>query len=222
MAPVFLDILDEAKAHFDVRRSYATLQGNALALEADLRVFMSKIAASRTATPNVTGLTGGQRVTDAAMATDPATLVGAVYDAAEIFDENNIPNSERYLFVAPGQFYLLLQDGEFLDRDFVDAGNGDRAKAVLRNAADFEVVKTNNLPSGDQSANTAYPSALRLNYSAHTAICSHKSSAGSVTLIGLGFEQAYDMRRQGHMFIAKYAKGFGPLRPEAAVELATS
>lgn len=225
LAPIFIDILDEAKSHFDVRRPYAVQQGQALAEAADLRVLMSFVEASRTGTGTITGSYGtpaGQQVTAATVGTDAAVLKGAIYDAAEILDENNIPAMERYLFLAPGQFYLLLQDGEFIDRDFVEAGNGDRAKAVMRNAADFEVIKTNNLPSGDQTANTDLPTALRNNYSTTVAITGHKSAAGSVTLVGLQFEQEYDMNRQGHMLIAKYAKGFGYLRPEAAVELATA
>lgn len=225
LAPLFIDVLDEAKSHFDIRRPYATQQGTVLALAADLRVLMSYVLASRTGTGTITGSYGtpaGQQVTGATVGTDANVLKAAIYDAAEILDENNIPSMDRYLFIAPGQFYLMLQDGEFIDRDFVDGGNGDRAKAVMRNAADFEVVKTNNLPSGDQTANTDLPSGLRLNYSTTVAITGHKSAAGSVTLMGLKFEQEYDMNRQGHMLIAKYAKGFGYLRPEAAVELATA
>lgn len=225
LAPIFIDLLDEAKSHFDIRRPYAVQQGQALAEAADLRVLMSFVEASRTGTGTITGSYGtpaGVQKTGATAATDANVLKGLIYDSAEVLDENNIPAMDRYLFLAPGQFYLLLQDGEFIDRDFVEAGNGDRAKAVMRNAADFEVIKTNNLPSGDQTANTDLPSALRNDYSTTVAITGHKSAAGSVTLIGLQFEQEYDMNRQGHMLIAKYAKGFGYLRPEAAVEIATA
>jgi len=39
-------------------------------------------------------------------------------------------------------------------------------------------------------------------------------------LMDLGLESEYDIRRQGTLFVAKYAMGHGVLRPEAAIELA--
>lgn len=220
ISPIFIDILDEAKSHFDVRRPYATQQGQELAEQADLRVLMSFITASRTATPNFTGGDGGQQVVAATAATDAAVLKGAIYDAAEILDENSVTSMDRALWLAPAQFYLLLQDGEFLDRDF--GGEGSRATAVMRNAADFTVIKTTNLPTADESADTDFPTNLRLDYTTNVAVAGHSSAAGSVSLLGLQFEAEYDMNRQGHMLIAKYAKGFDYLRPEAAVEIASA
>lgn len=222
MAPIFIDILDEAKSHFDIRRPYATQQGQVLAETSDRRCLMSIIAASRTATPNFTGGDAGVRVTGATIGTDPAVLKAGIYDAAEALDVASVPASERYLWLAPAQYYLLLNDGEFIDRDFNDGSNGSRSHAVLRNASDFTVVKTTNLPSANESANTALPVSQRLNFSTSVAVAAHSSAAGMVSLMGLMFESEYDMNRQGHLLIAKYARGFDYLRPEAAVELATA
>ncbi len=221
VAPIFLDILDEAKSHFDIRRPYATQQGSALAVQADLRVLMSCIAAAKTGTPTVTGLPGGTSTANAAINTDASILTAGIYAAAQKLDENNIPATERFCYLAPAQYNLLLQDGEFIDRDFNDA-NGNRARAYLRNAADFELVKTNNLPRSDYSADSNFLTDLKKDYSTNVAVCCHMSAAGSVTLIGLQFESEYDMNRQGWMLVAKYAKGFSYLRPEAAHELKTS
>ena len=220
VSPIFLDVLDEAKSHFDVRRPYATQQGQELAEQSDLRVLMSFIAASRTSTPNFTGGDGGQQVTGATIGTDAAVLKAGIYDAAEILDENSVSNMDRALWLAPAQFYLLLQDGEFLDRDF--GGEGSRATAVMRNAADFTIIKTTNLPTASEVGDTDFPTNLQLDYTTTVAVSGHSSAAGSVSLIGLQFESEYDINRQGHMLVAKYAKGFDYLRPEAAVELATA
>jgi hypothetical protein len=220
VSPIFIDVLDEAKSHFDVRRPYATQQGQELAEQADLRVLMSFIVASRTSTPNFTGGDGGQQVTGATIGTDAAVLKAGIYDSAEILDENSVSSMDRALFLAPAQFYLLLQDGEFLDRDF--GGEGSRATAVMRNAADFTVIKTTNLPTASEVGDGDFPTNLQLDYTTTVAVSGHSSAAGSVSLIGLQFESEYDMKAQGHMLIAKYAKGFDYLRPEAAVELATA
>lgn len=217
MAPIFIDILDEAKAHFDIRRPYATQQGQALAEESDKRSLMAIIAAAANTTPNFTGGDVTAQVTSATVDTDPAVLRAGVYTAAEELDENSVPSSDRFLWLKPAQYYLLLEDGEFIDRDFNDGGNGSKATAVMRNASDFTVVKTTNFPTVDESANTALPTNQRLNFDDAVAVAAHSSAAGMVSLMGLMFESEYDMNRQGHLLIAKYARGFGDLRPEAAV-----
>jgi hypothetical protein len=222
MAPIFIDILDEAKSHFDIRRPYATQQGQALSEESDRRSFMSIAAAAATTTPNFTGGDAGTVDTAATMGTDVAVLKAAIYDAAEALDMNSVPSSERTLWLSPAQYYLLLNDGEFIDRDFNDGSNGSRSHAVMRNASDFEVVKTTNLPTVDESANTALPTEQRLAFNNLVALAAHSSAAGMVSLMGLMFESEYDINRQGHLLVAKYARGFGSLRPEASVALATA
>jgi hypothetical protein len=172
---------------------------------------------------NVTGTYGtpaGAPIIAATAATDVNVLKGAIYDAAEDLDENNIPNSERYLWLAPAQYYLLLQDGEFLDRDF--GGDGSRVTARMPRASDFEIIKTNNLPSTNETGDTTFPTNLRIDYSGTVAIAGHSSAVGSLSLIGLQFESEYDMNRQGWMLIAKYAKGHDYLRPEASKPIVTA
>ncbi|MEE8385643.1 MAG: phage capsid protein [Dehalococcoidia bacterium] len=220
LSAIFIDKLDEAKSHFDIRREYAKQQGEALANQADLRVLMAFVAASRESTPIVTGLPGGDRITGATIGTDASVLKAGIYDAAEDLDEHNVPDDGRYLWLAPAQFYLLLQDGEFLDRDF--GGDGNRTGAVMTRAAAFEIIKTNNLPDTDEQSDGDFPTNLQLDYQATVAVAGHSSAVGSVTLMSLEFEQEYDASRQGTELIAGYAKGFDFLRPEAAVELATS
>jgi hypothetical protein len=46
-----------------------------------------------------------------------------------------------------------------------------------------------------------------------------KTAVGTVKLMDLAMESAYDIRRQGTLFVAKYAMGHGVLRPECSVEL---
>lgn len=219
MSPVFLDILDEAKSHYDVRRPYATQQGQALAEENDKRALMSIISASF-AGANFTGGDGGQRLAVAAMDTDVIVLKGAIYDAAEILDDNSVASTERTLWLSPAQYYLLLNDGEFIDRDFNDGSNGNRSHAILRNASDFEVVKTTNMPNVDETGSTTLPVETRKDFTKTVAVAAHSSAAGCVSLMGIMFESEYQMNRQGHLLLAKQARGYGYLRPEAAVDIA--
>lgn len=219
LAPLFLDILDEAKSHFDARAPYAEQQGQILAEADDKRTLAALISACRTATPSVTGGDQTSPEIDANMGTDVNILKAAIYGAAEQLDNFSVPSNDRYCWIPPSAFYLLLQDGEFIDRDFNDP-NGSRSTATMRSAADFMIVKTNNLPRDDWSAETQLSTRLQDDYRTdNLGVCAHASASGVVTLIGLQFEQEYTMERQGTMLIAKYAKGYDYLRPEASVSL---
>lgn len=218
LAPLFIDILDEAKAHFDARAPYAEQQGQVLAEADDKRTLAALIAACRTGTASVTGGDQAAPEIDATMGTDVNVLKSAIYGAAEQLDNFSVPASDRYCWIPPSAFYLLLQDGEFIDRDFNDP-NGSRSTATMRSAADFMIVKTNNLPRDVWTSETQLSTRLQLDYSANLGVCAHASASGVVTLIGLQFEQEYTMERQGTMLIAKYAKGYDYLRPEASVSL---
>lgn len=219
LAPLFLDILDEAKSHFDARAPYAEQQGQILAEADDKRTLAALISACRTATASVTGGDQTSPEIDANMGTDVNILKAAIYGAAEQLDNFSVPANDRYCWIPPSAFYLLLQDGEFIDRDFNDP-NGSRSTATMRSAADFMIVKTNNLPRDDWSAETQLSTRLQDDYRTdNLGVCAHASASGVVTLIGLQFEQEYTMERQGTMLIAKYAKGYDYLRPEAAVSL---
>ena len=220
LAPLFIDILDEAKSHFDIRPEYAVQQGQILAEADDKRTLAALISACRTATA---GFTGGDQTSpeiDANMGTDVNILKAAIYGAAEQLDNFSVPAMDRFCWIPPSAFYLLLQDGEFIDRDFNDGSNGNRAQAIMRSAADFTIVKTNNLPRDDWSAETQLSTRLQDDYRTdNLGVCAHASASGVVTLIGLQFEAEYTMERQGTMLIAKYAKGYDYLRPEASVSL---
>lgn len=218
LAPLFIDILDEAKSHFDVRAPYAEQQGQVLAEADDKRTLAALVAGCRTATASVTGGDQTAPEVDANMGTDVNILKSVIYGAAEQLDNFSVPASDRFCWIPPAAFYLLLQDGEFIDRDFNDP-NGSRSTATMRSAADFTIVKTNNLPRDNWTAESQLSTRLQLDYSTNYGICAHASASGVVTLIGLQFEQMYTMERQGTMLIAKYAKGYDYLRPEATVSL---
>ena len=221
IAPVFVAQIDELQAHFDVRAPYAHQLGEALALAADANIFRSIYVGSEVAANSVlTGHPGGSQITSATIGTDVSVLKAAIFDAAEDLDDRDVPEDDRYLAVRPAQFYLLLQDGEFINRDY--AGEGSKARAALPWASDLMVLKSNNIPVADDTSNTDIPTALRTTYAPYVAAVWHKSAAASVKLLDLKVETEYDIRRQGTLMVAKFAMGFGHLRTEACISLATS
>ena len=56
-------------------------------------------------------------------------------------------------------------------------------------------------------------------YTKTLGLVMHPSAVGTVKLMDLSMEGEYQINRQGHLMVAKYAVGSGILRPEAAVEI---
>jgi hypothetical protein len=223
VSPVFISNIDEAMSHFDVRGEYSKQCGLALAKQYDQNVAQVGILAAR-ASATVTGLPGGYTInsanTSAASAAGANAMVTAVLQAAQRFDENGVPEDERYVFMRPAQYWNLFNADKITNRDFTDGeSNGSIVNGKVMCIGGIPVVKTNNLPSTDI---TTGPTAYQGNFSTTTALVMHKSAAGTVKLIDLAVESQYDVRRQGTLIVAKYAVGHGLLRPESAVEIRTA
>jgi hypothetical protein len=144
-------------------------------------------------------------------------------------DEKDVPDTDRYLYLKPAQYYLLVNSGHpLINRDFTP-DNGSVGEGVVYKVAGFTIVKTNNLPTTDVGATEtvngitrAVPAAYRGNFTTTTALAMHNTAVGTVKLMDLSTEMEYDIRRQGTLLLAKYACGHGSLRPEAAVEIGTA
>ncbi|OAM52921.1 capsid protein [Methylovorus sp. MM2] len=227
VSDAFVASIDEAKNHYDVRSIYSNEQGIFLGNNMDKNVLRVGVLAARAAA-TVTGGFGGSALTNANYGSDGAVLAGGIFAAAQIMDEKDIPASERYAYVKPAQYYLLAQTTNVINSQW--GGEGSYAEGSVRRIADIPLVKTNNLPNGLNLTDdttiaaagidpTLVPAAYRGNFTNTKALVLHKEAVGTVKLLDLGMEMAYDIRRQGTLIVAKYAVGHGALRPEGAVEL---
>jgi hypothetical protein len=168
IATTFIDKLDEARNHYDVRSIYSSELGRALAKQFDKNLIgLAALAAATynasTGVPtargaNIANVTGaGTVITPGGTnnsadrgnvtATDIGAFVDALYDMAAAFDAKNVPSSERYCLVTPASYYRLVnsQDGNALvNRDYGNESNGSFAKAVLLEVAGFRIIKSNN------------------------------------------------------------------------------
>ena len=165
----------------------------------------------------ITGTNGGTVITKANFTTS-ANIVAALFDAAEQMDGDDIPEDERYAVVSPAIYYKLAQDTTVLNKDW--GGEGAYADGKVLRVAGITIVKSNHLPTGNQSTVTGEQNTYHADFTKTKAVVFHKSAVATVKLMDLGLESEYDIRRQGTLFVAKYAMGHGVLRPEAAIELA--
>jgi len=212
--------IDEAMNHYDVRGEYARKMAEALSVKADEQLLrLAYLAAREGAT--ITGLNGGTAITDADADTNGASLASTAYQIAQTFDEKNVPETERKLWVAPAQYYLLVQETGLVDTDFSSA-NGDYAKGQIKVVGGLEIVKTNHLPSGVVSADSGENNTYNGTFTNSVCVATHRSAIGTVKLLDLAMEKEYQISRQSTLMVAKYAMGHGILRPEAAVEVKTA
>jgi len=150
VAHTFIANIDEAKNHFQVRSLYANELGNALAVQMDKHIFQTVYNASKATALDPQA--AGQSVTEANFLTDGKKAAEAIYAAAQILDENDVPESDRFAAVSPAVYYNMIKDttAATINRDF--GGQGSFADGNVFKIAGIQIVKTNNLPSGTISS----------------------------------------------------------------------
>lgn len=215
IADVFIPSIDELMNHFDLRAPYANECAYALAKVADQQTLQVAVNAAR-ASATVTGGNGGTTINKTNAATVSADLVAAITSAAQAFDEKNLPDEDRNMFVRPAQYWLLNSDNNIMSKDYTGAG-ADRQKGALGfGVAGWHVLKTNHIPSTDITTGiTTY----RGDFDTTIAVGTHPTAVGTLKLLDLVMESEWQIRQQGFLTLAKYAMGQGILRPEAAVEI---
>lgn len=223
IAPAFIANIDEAKNHYDVRSVYSKELGAKLANTMDKHILQTGVQAARSPkTIDDPDQYGGSTITldSASDAVNGDALAEAMFAAAQIFAEKDVPDDQRYFFVRPEQFYALARSTKVLNRDW--GGEGSYAAGNVIRVAGMTIVMTNNLPGSvvepgtlEAGTNNKYAG----DYSKVVALAMHPSAVGTVKLMDLSMEGEYQINRQGYLMVAKYAVGHGVLRPEAAIEV---
>ena len=142
-------------------------------------------------------------------------LAASFFTAATAFDNKSIPK-ERFGALRPAQYYLLAQNTKVLNKDWNGSGSYSDGKVIK--IAEVTLVKSIHIPSTNVNSG---PTAYQGDFTKTVGLIWNRSAMGTVKLLDLAMESAYDIRRQGTLMVAKYAVGHGILRPEAACELAT-
>ena len=231
LSQAFISSLDEMKNHYDVRQTYSSELGKALARTYDQNVAKVIANASRAST-NLSGGNGGVVLTLASGNTASANVTGdeiaaAIYDIAQTFDERDIPPTDRFCVLPPAEYYKLAESAtRTIDTDFNPQGNGSFASGRVQMVAGIPVMMSNNVPQSNVGSN---PSGANNTYSGDDSktigLVFHKSAVGTVKLQDMTTEISgsdYGIMYQGTLLVAKYALGHGILRPEAAATIKLS
>jgi hypothetical protein len=220
----FVDRLDEAMNHYDVRSIYSAEMGRQLATVFDKNVIQEGIIGAR-ANALVTGLPNGYVIQDdnfdsATQATKVAAFEAAIFAAAQKLDENDVPKEGRYCLLRPADYYPIVAETNAINKDW--GGQGSYAQGSVAFIAGIQILMSNNVPSTDLSGATYHGADFSFDTGVRgqtKGLIFQSNGIGTVKLLDLAMESAWDIRRQGTLLVAKMAVGHGWLRPECLVEL---
>jgi hypothetical protein len=222
LSSTFIARIDEAMSHFDVRSEYSRQMGDALAQTYDRNLFSLAVKAARdTGAGGIgVGAVGQGNAVSATLGATPtvADIINAIYTAARILDDKNVPDNERYVFVSPETYWGIVTNDKILNRDF-NTGNGTYSDGTVINVAGMKIIKTNNLAVNHTTGTVDYSSKYGVDATKTLALVMHPQAMGTVKLLDLASEMEYDMRRQGTLMVSKMAVGHGILRPECIYEI---
>ena len=231
ISQAFVADIDSLKNHYDVRQTYSSELGKALARTYDQNVAKVIANASRAST-TLSGGNGGIVLTLANGNTASSDVTGdelaaAIYDIAQTFDERDIPTTDRFVVLPPAEYYKLAESAtRTIDVDFNPGGNGSFASGRVQQIAGMPVMMSNNVPQSNVGSN---PSGANNTYSGDDSktigLVFHKSAVGTVKLMDMTTEISgsdYNLMYQGTLMVAKYPLGHGILRPEAAATIKLS
>jgi hypothetical protein len=232
---VFLDSLDEAMTHFDVRSIYSTEMGRQLARNFDESVMMEVFRGAKSAPLMTHNLAAASKVQylgasydGFSVANKAAALATAIFTQAAVWD-NQFMSQERYLALKPVDYNALVQNTAAINSDW--GGAGAYSDGTVLRIAGVSIIKapalagvaetdTSGLKTGEAAGRNV---AVAHGASGDTdvrAIMFTKDAIGTVKLVDISTEAGYDIRRQGTLLVAKYAMGHGVLNQDGCAYFA--
>lgn len=225
----FLDSVEEMMTEFEVRGPITQKLGTAIALQDDFEL-TSLLALGARSTAGATSDHGlGRVIWHVDLRTDVAQLKKAIREVATIMDERNVQSEGRFMVLRPRQFHQLVQDGEFISKDYNSASNGDKSKATLWYAEGILLIPSNQIPSTSISSTllSGGPPATTAgtrneyggNYTGTVAVAGTSRALGAGMLQGLVTEVEYYQRFQGTLMTASMTNGKAVLAESDCFEL---
>tara|TARA_R100000654_G_scaffold770_3_gene2975 strand:- start:19 stop:1062 length:1044 start_codon:yes stop_codon:yes gene_type:complete len=236
--------IDELKNHYDVRSTYSSELGRALAKRFDLATLRTLAAAAETdadsrANPDAaqgTRIDLGTTTGAPANLSTAANIIQTFRVMAQTLDEKHVPSDGRFAILTPELYYLLTgSDNIAINRDF--GGSGAVASGSIPQLLGIKIyssphiadIAVNDVAGDDSNAkNNPFDDAegtsdakgyLDANLNVLQFLGGHTSAIGTVKLMDLAVESEYSMQKQSTLMLAKYAMGHGILRPDAAVSV---
>ena len=132
---------------------------------------------------------------------------------------NYVPEDERYCYIKPVALNALIAAKDVMNKLYgatMTIADNQPPKLI-----GFELIETPDLTVGGATVNDGVVQGSGHVFPATYVntcqmIVAHRTAVGTLTLKGLAVEHARRANLQADQIIAKYAKGYAGLRPEAA------
>lgn len=183
---------------------------------------------------NAVDVTFANSGTATSAANKAANMIRGLFTAARLMDQKNVSDQGRYCLLTPANYYALINENkDAINRDYGNEGNGSVAGGNIVSVAGIRILKSNHIPTGDESSDALLSSpqvrndlfgadtGYGVNASGVEGLVFQSEGVGTVKLLDLAMESEYFMERLGTMLMAKYAMGHGILREECCYALKT-
>jgi hypothetical protein len=233
---VFLDSLDEAISHFDVRGIYSMEMGRQLARHFDESCMMEVMRGAKKApTLSGVGLAATSKVQylgasydGFSVANKAAALATAIFTQAAIWDNQFVPG-ERYLALKPVDYNALIQNTTAINSDW--GGAGAYSDGTIFRVGGVNIIKAPALTGVAETDTTSLTTGVAAGANVVNqhgaagdtdvrAIMFTTDGIGTVKMFDISSEAQYDVRRQGTLLVSKYAMGHGVINPDCCAYFA--
>ncbi len=222
IAPVFVDDWDKALMHYDTRSQYATELGRAIANRHDktvARVIALAARSAATLTATQAGDKDGHVISTDNVRNTPSLMIDAMVEAASTLAEKDVPYQDIMFCVRPAMYFALQKQGDLINVDYGNAGNGSQASGTIVRGYGFRIMMSNHLPSTVVAPVTGELNNYAGDFSKTAALAWNMNAVGVVQRHGLITQTDPSVRHQGELVLGKLMVGAGILRPECAIEI---
>lgn len=220
--------IDQAMTHFDYRAAFTKEDGRAIARLYDKNIARVGVQAALESTSRFAGTgdeyeakTVGFIENKANSDTDVAELKAALRAVATNYDEKDVPDDERNLFLKPAQYNLLASDNETISSDYGSAGRIQELR--IPQLMGFNLIKTNNLPNTNVTG--TYGNKYNVDARNVVALAMRPGAVGTLKVRDLAVRMTGEEHLATHnstLVTTLMLVGHGVLKPEEAAVIRTA
>ena len=230
--------LDEAMSQFQVRSTYTSELGKALARVFDTNVYRTVIKTARAdstmpGAASTSPFPDGIRLLSADVSGTITATSGSqwweVLRGIQVDADGRDYDGQVHMVVPPATFdaiqYAQVADAAanpflFANNDLSFGGKAVGGESInLRNVSAY---MSNLMPQSNDSANSDVKAKYRADYTNTLGCAWGNEGVATVKLMGMSLEQSRDARRQEDFIVAKIALGTGPVRNEICWEISNT
>lgn len=215
----FIAEIDELLAHYSLASPYARQLGESLSTTYDKRLAALNILASRKmgGPGAAVGHPNPSYAYHAAMATDPAQIEAAFFQAIEHIRTNDISGQGIRGFLRWQQYLLVSRYAELDEKE--TTGNSNRGSGTAGPVAGITMTAVNHIPNTNI---TSGPAKYQGDFRTTVGFISTPMATATLNRRGLRVTIKEQEDRLGTLLIASRLTGSDILRPECSFELATA